>query len=459
VPLRISSSATPPPGSPVVKGLPLVGVLPQLLADPPGFLSRVAGEHPGAVVSLKLGPIPIYLASHPEHAQYVFNDNARNFTKGGDFWKPLRRLFGDGLAMADGEPWLRSRRLMQPLFTAKHIASLVDLMVERIASSVIRVEPCAAARAPLDMGQEMMRLAQAVVLKTVFGTTVDPVELDALGDAVFTSFQKINRRIFLYFLPGWAPLPGEEALVRALEVIDASMFRLIRERRRRDEDRVDLLSLLLRARDAETGEGMSDQQVRDELVTLFVTGSETTAAAMTWVFHLLDEHPEVEGKLRAELRAVLGGRRPTFADLANLLYNKMVIQEALRLYPPAWFIPRVAQRDDMIGPCPIPAGATVLVSPYVTHRDPTLWARPAAFEPERFHPARVAALPRYAYYPFGGGGRQCIGAHFALTEAQLILAMYMQRYRLSRVSRRPVEPRAAPGLWPRHGMTMIPTPV
>jgi len=400
-----------------------------------------------------MGPIRLHVLSEPEHVQHVFSDNWRNFVKG-SMWKPVRRLLGRGLATSDGEIWLRSRRLMQPLFSPKHLKVLVDHMVRVVAGAIPRFEHMAMTGEPIDMGREMMDLTQEVLLSTIFGASVDRRTSRALADAINAAFEAINTRLFLFFVPERVPLPGERALREAVATIDEAILRIFDERRHSQSERNDLLSLLLHARDDETGEKLAEKQVRDELVTLFVAGNDTTTASLTWLWHSLSENPEVERKLHAEVASVLGDRQPTFDDIAHLTYTKMVFQEALRLYPPVWFLPRFAVADDIIDGYPIPAGSTILVSAYATHRNPNLWERPEVFEPERFTPERSANRPRYAYYPFGGGPRQCIGMSFAYMEAQIITAMLMQKFRMRRVGGA-AKPRSAITLRPQGGLPMI----
>jgi cytochrome P450 len=288
----------------------------------------------------------------------------------------------------------------------------------------------------------------------MFSTSINHQEVKTLGTAIREAFRAINVRMFLYFLPQRIPLPGERAFRRAISTIDGAIFRIVSERRRRGDAQNDILSLLLHARDAETGTGMDDRQVRDELVTMFVAGSETTALVMTWLWYVLDRYPEVDRKLRKELGTVLGGRAPTFADLAKLEYTKMVLMETMRLYPPAWFLPRFTKDNAVIGGYSVPAGSPILMSPYVTHRDPAFWEHPDTFAPERFTPERSARRPRYAYLPFGGGPRQCIGIQFSLMEAQIITAIFAQRFRLRVIPGHRVVPHSATTLRPRGGLPM-----
>lgn len=257
------------------------------------------------------------------------------------------------------------------------------------------------------------------------------------------------------FPPLSVPTPRNRRINAAIHTLDAIVQGLIQERRQRAIERGDVLSLLLLARDEETGQGMSDQQVRDEVMTLLFAGHETTSNLLAWTWFLLATHPEVEQRLQAELDAVLGGRLPTVEDLAHLPYGHRVLEETLRLYPPAWSLARKALVDDKVGGYVLPASTIILMSPYVTHRHPAFWEEPERFDPDRFTPERVAVRPRYAYFPFGGGPRQCIGNTFALMEAHLILATVAQRYRLRLVPDHPVEPQALLTLRPRDGLPML----
>ncbi|XXX79857.1 cytochrome P450 [Sorangium sp. So ce134] len=445
-----SPSVRKPP--PRARGYPVVGLLPGLMHDAPSLFLQLARQHPGALVELDLGLIRAYLVTHPDQAQYILNDNWRNFTKEGGMWKPIGRFLGNGLVTASGDEWLRNRRRMQPLFASRQLAGLVDLMVDVVESELPRLERLARTGAAVDMDREMMQLTQRIILATMFGVSITPREADSLGEALFTTFQSLNAKMFLYFLPERL-LPGERAFRDAIARIDETILRIVRERRRSREERHDLLSLLLHARD-ESGSGMDDRQLRDELVTMFVAGNETTAITMTWLFYLLDRHPEIDRKLRAEIDQVVGDRRPTADDLSRMDYAKMVIQEAMRLYPPSWLLPRVAKEDDQICGYPVRAGATVIVSQYVMHHDPASWEAPLAFDPERFTPERSASRPRYAFMPFGGGPRQCIGNLFAIMEAQILLAVLLRRLRARLVPGQTVSPQAVTTLRPRHGLKM-----
>lgn len=435
------------------EGYPLVGVLPDMLLDGPRELVRLARLHPGQVCSAALGPLRFYLVTHPEHVQHVLSDRWQNFGKGG-MYRTIRRLLGNSLFTSEGDEWVRHRRLMQPLFTSKHLASLVDVMVRVVADAIPRYEAAADARTPLDAVETMSRLAQNIIIEAMFSGTITRDESETLGQALAVAVETMLPRMFVSFLPAEFPLPGERALREALRTIDAIMFRLVRATRAGSVARNDLLSLLLNG--SSGGDpAMDARQARDHLVTLFVAGVETTADTMTWLLYVLATQPTVEQALRAEIDQVLGGRRPDVADLARLPYCRAVLQETLRLYPAAWFFPRFSKDADRIGDTVIPGGSTVLLSPYATHRDPAFWPQPEVFDPGRFDPERAAMRPRFAYMPFGGGPRQCVGMQFALFEAQIMTAMLVQRLRFRLVPGKPVVPKGRGSLKPRHGLKLM----
>jgi cytochrome P450 len=436
----------------IERGYPLVGVLPEIARDTLGFVTRLARRHPGEIVGFDVGPITIYLVTHPEHVQEVLVDHWRSFGKGG-IWDAMRPLFGDGIVRAEGEAWRRQRRMMQPLFSPGHLATLTDAMVGAIEAEVTRL----ARRGPgavVDMEREMTRTTQRVLLEALFGASISAADMDRLGESMNSALRALNLRMFLYFLPERFPLPGGRRFRRSLAAIDEVTLRLVRERRKSEERRRDLLSLLLDARDEGTGRAMDDRQLRDEIVTMFVAGLDTTADAMMWLWLLLHDHPEVDRRLRAEVHEVLGDRRPVFADLERLSYTRMVIQETMRVYAPVWMFPRSASDDAVIGGVRIPRGAPLLLSPYATHHDPAFWPDPDRFDPDRFSPGRAADRPRGAYFPFGGGPRICLGASFAMMEAQLITAMMVQRFRPALIPGHRPAPIAASSLKTRDGMQM-----
>ena len=436
---------------PKMRGLPLLGVLPGFLRNPTQLLVNAAQTHPGEVIRLPIGPASIYLLPEPSHVQHVLSDNWRNYGKGA-MWEAPRRLLGKGLVTAEGDTWVRNRRLVQPLFVPKHLASLVDTMVQAALEVTSDLEQRKGGT--VDVAVEMTRLIQRVFLRSMFGGALSGSDAETIGTTIVDALAAINLRSFLHFLPKWFPFPGERALIGNIATIDRIVLGVVAHSREARSDKRDLLSLLLSAHDEETGIGMDDRQLRDELVSQFVAGTDTTAVAMTWLWHVLDAHPNVNEKLRAEIDHVLGGRSPTFEDLAKLTYTKAVIQETMRLYPVGWIIPRVAEKADEIDGFTIPAGATVLMSQYVTHRSPTYWERPTDFDPDRFDPTSSAKRPRFAYFPFGGGPRQCIGAQLAMMMMQTMVALIVPRMRFVRASEKPVTPQPTITLRPKGGLNM-----
>jgi cytochrome P450 len=321
-----------------------------------------------------------------------------------------------------------------------------------------RWRPSVAQGRPLDVATEFMHLTLEVATEALFSTSVGR-DVDAIGRAITTLLNEVTFRFtFPFYPPLRVPTPRNRRFLAARATLDGVIYGIIAERRRRPGKHDDLLALLMEARDEETGEAMSDRQLRDEVITLFVAGHETTANALTWASYLLCTHVAVLRKLRAEVDETLQGRIPTAADLPNLPYTRMVIDETLRLYPPVWITNRRAIVDDTICGYRIPADAIVSISPYVMHRDPTLWENPEGFDPERFAPERSAGRPHYAYFPFGGGPRQCIGKGFALMEATLVLALLAQHYELHLVPGGRVETVAMATLRPRYGMWMTAHP-
>jgi len=408
----------------------------------------------GDVVRLPGGSRAPYFVNHPDFIKQVLQENNRNYCKQNRFNDLLKPFIGEGLLTSDGEPWRRRRRLAQPAFHRHRLAAVVKLMTDTIEESVARWQPVVEKGTPLDVLVEMQRVALTIVGRALFSVEVeDDVEKMARqSQAIMEYFN--HRTNYPLSLPEYIPTRRNRRAMQAMRESDENIYGMIRARRQSQEDRNDLLSMLLTLQDEETGEGLSDKELRDEIQTFLGAGNETTAVTLGWAWYLLSRHPEVDRTFRVELREVLGGRTPTFEDLPRLRYTRMIIDETLRLYPPAWAMSRSAIGDDEIGGYHIPAGALVLVSQYVIQRDPRFWDNPEGFDPERFAPERSENRPRYAYFPFGGGPRQCIGNEFALMEATLVLATIAQKYRLHLVPGHSVEPYPIFTLRPRHGVLM-----
>jgi cytochrome P450 len=439
---------------PKARGYPVLGVMPQVVKDPLNTLTRIALEHPGEIVNVPFGPVRVYLVTHPPHVEHVLHTKWRNYGKTSPMWKPTRRVLGNGLVTGEGKVWVTSRRTLQPLFNHQALAALADRMVATIGRSLDQLVQRGKSGKPIEMIEEMSIITQNVILESVFDVDIDRDEAERLGAALAKVFRELNLRMFLAFLPEKFPLPGEERFRQGMAELDAGIAELTRRWETSPHKRLSMLSLMTEATDPETGEKLSPKQVRDELLTMWVAGNETTAIAMTWIWYLLDHHPEIDARVRAEVQEVLGQRTPTFADLERLTFCKRVFHEAIRLYPPSWFLPRQAQEDDVVGGFRIPKGATVVVSQYITHHTPSVWENPEAFDPDRFTPARSAGRHPYAFVPFGGGPRRCIGEHFGTMEAQLLMAMALQRFRPRMLDKTPVKPYSATTLRPRGKVMM-----
>lgn len=431
-----------------------LGQLLEIQHDPLPMLAALR-ERYGDVSRHRLAFITSHLLAHPDAVRHVLQDNVRNYRKDRMSLGLVRRVLGEGLLLSEGEGWLRQRRLAQPAFHRQRLAGLADMMARVSAERSAGWEAAARAGAPLDISEQLMGMTMGIVSEALLGGDI--------GDAaavVGAAFAELNAQLAhrvrsMNLLPPVLPTAADRRF-RAAEARLAGVVAAIVERRRREGGGGDdLLGMLMEARDAETGEGMDDAQLRAEVGTMLLAGYETTAAGLSWALALVAQHPEVEGRLVAELDAVLGGRAPAAEDLPRLAYTRMVFAEAIRLYPPIPLVTRVAITDDVIGGYHIPAGSTVVMSQYVTHRHPDVWAEPERFVPERFTPEAEAARPRFAYFPFGGGPRQCIGNSFALMEAQIILATVLQRYRLRLQTGHSVEPEALLTLRPKGGLPML----
>ena len=426
-------------------------------ADPIAFYGAAFRSF-GDVVCFRAPPFRSFFLAHPDHIKHVLQDNNHNYVKGVVIAK-LKVLIGEGLFSSEGDFWRRQRRLAQPAFHRQRLAGFAATMTDAAGGLLRRWEEPARSGAVVDVAADMSRVTLDVVGRTLFSRPLDD-GADEFGAVLVDALELLNLRAMSFLSsPIWWPTGRNRRLRRAIAALDRVVFDIIETRRRAGEPGDDLLGMLLDARDEETGAGMTDRQLRDEVMTFLLAGHETTAVALTWTWHLLSRHPEVEARLAAETAAALGGRVPTIEDLPRLQYARMLVEEAMRLYPPVWGYIRQALAPDTVGGYTIPKGAVVSICPYVTHRHPEFWDDPERFDPERFAPERVRARPRFAYLPFSGGPRLCIGNEFALMEAQLVLSMMIQRYRLRAVSDAPVGLESRITLRPRGGLPMTIAPV
>lgn len=450
-----SVESLPRASAPGPSGHPIFGSFPDLRRDPLELFLTSALEH-GDIVRFRFAAKIGHLVSRPDFIKHVLQDNQKNYSKETRGFKTLRAFLGMGLLTADGDTWLKQRRIAQPAFHRQKIAALGAGMVRAAEATAEAWSAYERSGRAIDVAAEMMRLTLRVAGETLLSADVSG-EADTVGKALTMILTEARDRIYKPFaLPLSIPTRHNRTVHAALGTLDALVYRMIDERRRAKRGGgsgpEDLLSMLLDARDEATGEAMSDRQLRDEVLTIFLAGHETTATALAWTWYLLSKYPAAARRLRAELAEVLGGRSPTVGDMGRLTYTTMVLDEAMRLYPPAWMVTRAAREADSLGGYVIPKDSYVFLSPYVTHRKPSLWEDPEGFDPERFSPERQASMHRFAYFPFGGGPRQCIGNSFAMMEAVLLLATLAQRYRLELVPGHKVEPQPLVTLRPKGGV-------
>jgi cytochrome P450 len=418
------------------------------VGDPLAFFSDLAKNY-GDVVSYRMGGEQVFVVSDPHLIKDILVTHDRNFIKGRGLQR-AKRLLGQGLLTSEGAQHLRQRRLMQPAFHRDRIAGYGQTMV----SYADRMRNEWPDGGTLDIAHEMMRLTLSIVGKTLFDKDVESQAAEvreALGGVMesfwmmLLPFAEILERL---------PIPVLRRARTSRKRLDAIIYGIIAERRASGRDHGDLLSMLLKAQDEEDGRGMTDEQVRDEAMTIFLAGHETTANALTWTWYLLSGAPEVEARLHDEIGRVLQGRLPAAVDLGALPFVEKVVAESMRLYPPAWIVGRRAIDEYPIGRYVAPAKSLFLFSPYVVQRDARFFAEPERFNPDRWTPEFKASLPPFAYFPFGGGPRRCIGESFAWMELVLVVATIAQRWTLRLVPGHPVETQPLVTLRTKHGMRM-----
>jgi enediyne biosynthesis protein E7 len=431
-------------------------MLPQLMRklwfDRLSLLGDAARDY-GDVVRFRMGPKTLYYFNHPDHAKHVLADNAVNYHKGMGLAE-ARRLLGDGSLTSDGDVWRMHRRAIQPRFRREPVADLSELIAAE-ADALIGRLGSRAGGGPVDVVAEMTQLTLGVLGRGVLGA-----DLTGFGDlgAAFEAVQDqaMFEMVTLGILPIWLPLRRHRRFRVALRVLEDAAFQLIdRHRDRGGEAEDDFIGRLAGAYRDEPDSALVRTRTRNELLTILLAGHETTASTLSWMWHLLGAHPHVADRVAAEATNVLGNRVPQHADLLRLQYTTMVIQEAMRLYPPVWALTRRAVGADNVGGYYVPAGADVMVSPYTLHRHPAFWPDPARFDPARFDPAQTGAAHRYAYIPFGAGPRVCVGSHLGMLEATLVAAMVARRFRLQPVPGRQPKAEAMLSLRARGGLPML----
>ncbi len=441
VPSRPITTALPPGP----KGSWIAGNLYQFGAQRLDFFTDIASEY-GDLASFRFGPRRIFLASDPKLIEQVLVTDAKHYIKhfGARAYKPV---LGNGLVTSEGDVWLRQRRISQPAFLKQRVQAYAPLMAE-LTDRMLKMWRTGS---NVDVHLEFSSLTSAIALKTLFDLD-DASDRDQFIETLRLAFDLMSVRIrSLLKLPTWVPTAGNRKLNRAVNDLFAVVDRFIAAGRARREPGNDLLSRLLTAED-ENGHRMSDRQLRDEMMTLYLAGHETTALTLSWSWYLISQHPEVERKLVAEWDRVLQGRTPSPDDLGNLPYTDAVITEAMRVYPPVYLIGREATRELELGGYRVKKGYTIFMSQWVNHRDARYFPDPEQFRPERWEDGLVDRIPKYAYYPFGGGPRACIGNTFALMEATIILAAVGQKYRFTLMPDAHIELNPQITLLPKYGI-------
>ncbi len=407
----------------------------------------------GDVVCLKFPGRTGFLLRHPDQIKQVLVDDHKKFGKNTHGYNMLRIALGDGLVTSQGEHWRRQRRIAQPAFHHQRIAAFGEVMTKATAQMLETWQ----AHAPgtiIDVDDEMMALTLRIVGLALMGVDLGD-ETDAVGTSVTSVLEETVHRItHPLSAPLWVPTPRNRRLIRALKTMHHMIGGLIAERRRNPVEQADLLGMLMAATDEETGEGMTDVQLRDEVMTMVSAGHETTANALSWTFHLLAGSKSAESELHAEVDRVLGDTAPTLDTLPQLQFTDAVIKESMRLRPPVWIIARSVEAPVTVKDYEFAPGNMVFLAPWITHHDPRFWSEPEQFRPQRFLSGELDKQPKYAYFPFSGGPRVCIGKAFAMMEAQIILAAVSQRFRLTSMADDPVELEPTITLRPRNGLKM-----
>lgn len=389
----------------------------------------------GDVVRLQLGPKSFYLVNHPDYIKSILQDNYKNFVKGYDLVEPVT---GRGLLISEGEFWKRQRKLIQPAFHRQKIAALIYGMTQNIDAHLCDWQKNVDSGEPLDIEAQMFKITRYNLVRTLFGFEMGD-EVDKAGEAFEVCLEYLQALMKAPFkVMTYLPTRTNFRFRKARKVLDRLVYSMLEKKKNSGAEGSDLFSMLLREQSI-ANDTMTDKELRDEVMTLFITGHETTATALTWVWYLLDRHPEVLTKLHNEIQQMLGSKLPVAEDLPELKYTNMVIDETLRLYPSTWLFARQPLTDFSIGGYTVPKSAMVFLSPYVMHRHPEYWQNPDLFQPERFENGQEGRHP-FVYFPFSGGPRNCVGAGFAISVIKLVIVMVLQRFDLKRVTDEEIKP-------------------
>ncbi len=443
-----------PPGP---SAFQLLTRLPGLRHDPPLFLLKHFNAY-GDVVRFSVPGNLAYFINHPDHVQHVLQMNHRNYDKDTFQYNALARITGRGLLTNNGEDWLQKRRIAQPAFGRKALLGMIPVVAQAAEAMMSRWEKSLSTHDRLDVDREMMQCALDVVARTLFGADLSQRAFRLTGAVMDALDYLIFQTRTLMMVPGWWPNRENRQYRTAMQTIESVVNQLI-DQRTRAETGDDFMGLLLAAKDDAGNPALSRREIRDEVVTLLIAGHETVASSLTWSWYLLAQHPELRQKVQQEAEVVIGRDVPDSEKLDQLVYTQQVYEEALRLYPPAWLITRRALGADQVGGVTVPAGTLMIISPYVMHRRPDIWPEPEVFNPARFDPSQSPKRHRFAFIPFGGGPRLCIGNRFAMIEAKLILALVSRRFSLDLPPGQDVTVEALVTLRPKDGLMMRVAPL
>jgi cytochrome P450 len=440
-----------PPGPKVYN---LLGIIPEMRRRDATILKKYIDEF-GDILRFKVGPRALYLINHPDYIRQVLQSNFPNYSKETRAWRMLRVILGPSVMITAGEIWKKRRRLMQPLFNPPAISQLFPMMNRVIGEMLEEFSQKAKRNEEMEIRWEMMKVTLRVISETIMGRDVGG-RVDDIGNALWTILEHIaDSYTSLFNTPLYIPTSRNIKFRKALRVLNDIVCQFIAERRKSIDRPDDLLSRLMEATDPETGHSLTDGEIRDEIMTMFLAGHETTASSIAWTWILLDQYPQVEEELFREVNSQLQNWPPTKDDIIKLKYTIQVVEEALRLYPPVYIVSRRAEKEDEMGGFRIPEKSTVFFSPYILHRDERFWSDPEQFDPDRFSHANKAKIRPYTYLPFIEGPRKCLGYHFAMLESPLILAAVARNFRLRLVPGQDIQPYFSITLRPKSGIRMI----
>jgi cytochrome P450 len=417
---------------PTQKGLPLLGILPKIFGrDPYEYLKNIMLEQ-GDFVLLNFGPQPVYLVSHPDYLQRILRDNYQNYRKPELFYNAGREVAGNGLVTSSGDLWLRQRRMIQPHLHRKQLENLFSDMRDTITEALDGWEFLTANGTKVELREKMGEITMNIITNTMFGKgTLPAADVTETGRRAAQLIKYIGGTLFSGLLPKWVPIPGRREFLRDRSAVHETVNQIIARCREDKEISAGLIQMLLNSVDEESQQQMTEEQLFDEVMTIFIAGYETTATALTWLWITLQDHPEVLEKLRAEIDQVLGKRMPSFEDMPRLVYARQVFMETLRMYTVSPFVPRSSNEADRLGNYYLPANALILVFYHGIHHNPRVWDKPDVFDPERFTAERMTGQHPFAYVPFSAGPRKCAGEEFALMEGPLVMVMILQRYNIN----------------------------